>query len=226
MPAKTSNTGLVVALVLGAALLVGLGLAGATAFYFVSQEEDPKPIAVIDAGAAPRPPLTVSTTTTTTTTTTTNPTATATTKPPPAPARDAGSSPTPPPPPEPPPGPAAFSVTPSGERAGIDPDFPKFTAVVAKHGPSLESCFRQAQANAPEWSARIDVSFTKDGGRGVRVAMRRSGQDDKSPTAEQAKDCILPRVAMWPWPTPPGVADVDGGYPRLTMHARWEKEKK
>jgi len=114
----------------------------------------------------------------------------------------------------------------TGERAGLDPDFPKFSAVVASKGPGLETCFRNAQAASPEWSARIEVSFTKDGGRGVRVAMRKSGVTDTSPTAERAKDCILNSIPFWPWPSPPasGFTDVDGGRVYLAISARWDKK--
>jgi hypothetical protein len=92
--------------------------------------------------------------------------------------------------------------------------------VITQNGPSLETCFRQAQATTPEWSARVDASFTRDGGRGGKVTVMRNGQEDRSGQAEQVKDCIYGRYPFWPWPPLPA---GDGGRQHIVMTARWSR---
>jgi hypothetical protein len=69
----------------------------------------------------------------------------------------------------------------------------------------------------------MNMTFTKDGGRGGKAFIRNKGIDQTTGQAESIKDCIYGTVTRWPWPRPPGFDYLDGGNPRLAIHMRWDK---
>ena len=95
------------------------------------------------------------------------------------------------------------------------PDTPKFVEIVEKtHGPSLKQCFLD-QHLTEAWSALVEVSFTKDGGRSVSARLLHEGAADKtSATAQALENCYLTPIALWPWPKP-SFDTLDGGRPYI-----------
>jgi serine/threonine-protein kinase len=125
--------------------------------------------------------------------------------PPPAPSP----APSPSPSPTAPAAPAAaqFYVS-TGNRGGIDPDFPKFSAVVAANGSSMRRCFAQ-EGITDEWSVVFEVTFRAGGARGIRrSSVTHAGVAEQSIIATRIKECTTNEAVQWPWPQAPHYDDM------------------
>ncbi|HRG72698.1 MAG TPA: hypothetical protein PLH95_13775 [Thauera aminoaromatica] len=104
-------------------------------------------------------------------------------------------------------------------RENLYPAVADFVAVVNRHGPGLERCFKKAGVGGEPYSIKVRRTFRHDHSIGMSATMSRNGAPSSDAASEEIKDCVFSDMFGWQWPTPGWGDHPDSGVAYIEFRA-------